>query len=122
MPLTEDQILTFVSIGDMSGGNLLSRRDYLTQHAECWQELLHSGLSMYLCANGETLAADKAVLRLMAYSASLNARQHLEESLLDHFQLRNIQRENVFQPRVEDRFEKLRQEMRRRRENTPRSA
>ncbi|HEY9844085.1 MAG TPA: hypothetical protein V6D23_26680 [Candidatus Obscuribacterales bacterium] len=110
----EDYIFTFVSLGDSNGGSMLSRREFLTQHENCWEELLRSGLSAYVCTNGTNLDADHAIVRLMAYQASLQARQHLKESMLDHYQLRHLAEESRFKSRNEERFQQMRAEVRER--------
>jgi len=130
MNQNEDYIFTFVSIGETNGGNTVSRREFLELHHDCWQELLRSGLSSYVCArNGESLAPDKAVLRMMAYEASLATRQHLHESLLEHYQLQQAAKvtgretpESHLPSKVEERFQQMRAELKLRSERARRVA
>lgn len=130
MNQNEDYIFTFVSIGDSNGGNTVSRREFLEMHHDCWQELLRSGLSTYVCGRtGENLSPEKALIRMMAYEASLATRQHLHESLLEHYQLKQAAKATGIQApephlpsKVEERFQKMRAELKLRSARTRRIA
>lgn len=61
-----DRIVTFISLGDVGGVEVMSRGEFLQRFPESWQDLLASGLSMYISTQGKLLAVDEA-------------RQHLEQ-------------------------------------------
>lgn len=61
-----DRIVTFVSLGDLGGVQVMSRSEFLNLYPDSWQDLLQSGLSMYIATNGKLLAVDEA-------------RQHLQQ-------------------------------------------
>ena len=107
-----DRIITFVSMSDFGGVHTLSREEFLQEHPDCWQELLRSGVSMYLCANGQTIDADKAIIRMMTLAATQSAKRHLEESLLEHFSLKVEQNTRERQSQLETRVQRMREEIR----------
>ena len=130
MNQNEDYIFTFVSVGETNGGSMMSRREFLAQHEDCWEELLRRGLSGYVCVRtGETLEADRAITRMMAYQASQTTRQHMQESLMEHYQLRHGTQPEVrkamdsyFPSKVEARFQQMRAELKMRSERARRVA
>lgn len=109
-----DRIIVFVSVGEEGGVHTLTREELIEKHPESWQELLRSGLAMYLTAAGQTLDADKAIVRLMTVSATLSAKRHLEQSLLDHFSLKVENPVHNRQSQLENRVQRMRDDIRQR--------
>ncbi|HEY9844083.1 MAG: hypothetical protein ACAI44_38895 [Candidatus Sericytochromatia bacterium] len=73
----EDHVITMVAIGEMSGGNLLSREDFLDQYPGTWQELLRTGMSKYIRSDGQTLSRKDGLHTMSVFAMCRNVRQRV---------------------------------------------
>jgi len=72
-----DHIITTVAIGDMSGGNLLSPDAFLAQYPQSWQELLKTGMSKYIRADGLPLSRKEGLRLMTVFCICRNVRQRV---------------------------------------------
>lgn len=76
-----DHIITTVAIGHMSGGNLLSREAFLTQYPQSWQELLRTGMSKYIRADGLPLSRKEGLRLMTVFCMCRNVRERVAKRM-----------------------------------------
>lgn len=59
-----DQIVTFISVGEIGGMQVVPVKTFLAQFPESWQNLIQQGFSFYLDSDNHALQPDEALLRL----------------------------------------------------------
>lgn len=77
----EDRILTTVAIGAHDSGTLLSRDEFLVQYAGNWQELLRTGMSKYIAADGRTLSKAEGLRQMKVFYMCRNVRQRVADRM-----------------------------------------
>lgn len=76
-----DHIITTVAIGDMSGGNLLSREAFLAEYPQSWQELLRTGMSKYIRADGLPLSRKEGLRLMTVFCMCRNVRERVDRRM-----------------------------------------